>query len=189
MNFDKEKTSLNIDFFLKTLGVAAAKVESRYFRVYERLYTYELYHQLRLVLPESAHLLGEHVKSTPSFKEVGLINPLPGPKVIIPDFVYYNRSNKAFCAIEIKVGLSGRALVKDLEKLSRMIRLQDNGTQFAEYGVFHSIKADREQLVRLLNKPLYKKDVSMLNGQIYLGCQKNPTETPQYEKLENLITK
>jgi hypothetical protein len=150
-----------LKLFTKKLAEASRYIEEEYFRlpvasssdpilmVRERVYCYELYHQLRLLLPRNKSfpyaLHGEVDKSRHPF-----IERLMGRK--IPDFIihipgnYDLKSNLA--VMEVKpCGAEEEQVRKDLDTLIKFIK---------EAGYFAGINliygGNEEQLVRHLRK-------------------------------------
>src|SRR5437867_1930215 len=87
-------TSQEVEYFLNNLASAASRINSTYWtlsvaqgepKVLERVYAYELYHQMRLLLDDSA-ALALH----PEVSKIG--HPCRDPEIVrarIPDFIFH----------------------------------------------------------------------------------------------------
>jgi hypothetical protein len=140
----------------------------------ERVYSYELYHQLRLRLPRNESfpyvLHGEVDKSRHPF-----IKKLIGRK--IPDFIihipgsYDSRSNLA--VIEVKAcGAHEKQVHKDLETLSMFI---EKAHYFAGINLIYG--KDEEELIKHLRTGF--GEYRRYKGQLYVYWHPNPEEPAQ----------
>ncbi|HUX54044.1 MAG TPA: hypothetical protein VMV56_06500 [Williamwhitmania sp.] len=149
----------NIEVFKQELKSRAGQYTNDTFERYgERVFCYELYHQLRIGIDEirknfpdfltGALLQGEVKKMmiTGLLKRLHL-NPLQGE--IVPDFLIHSpSSSKAhYCAVEVKCinDLSEEAFMSDVSKLADLI------TNFNyEQGYFITVNSDIEYTRELL---------------------------------------
>lgn len=114
----------------------------------ERVYCYELYHQLRTIWPESTHVVlnGELDKRSHPFFVTNGIDP------VVPDFLVHSPASMKYnyCAIEVKCSTAGRdGIRKDLTTLSMLHN--DVGYRRCIYLIFGSDVSETITIVRSIN--------------------------------------
>jgi len=152
----------------------------------ERIFCYELYHQLRVRIEQiksenpdflqGAMLQGEVNKMM--IKELAVkfgLNPIKDK--IIPDFLIHSpgNANAHICAIEVKSGaeLKDGAFSRDLEKLNDLICSYEY-----QNGYFLSVNTEDDYISALLQK--IKPNIQKLRGR---GRIKVLNKKNQYSKL------
>ena len=115
--------------FTEILQSATASIEGSYFLLRidggspiprERIYCYELYHQMRLRWPiRSPYILNGELdkRAHPILRDLGIDN-------VTPDFLVHTPGSMDgnFAVIEVKNTISPRGVQKDLDTLDRFVR-------------------------------------------------------------------
>ncbi len=181
-------TDLTIENFLSKFVNAIKNIKQDYYSIEtiyrkqgiprERVYCYELYHQLRLKFNNDLLIIhGELDKS-------GHID-FQDPKRVVPDFLIHQPGTHKnnFVIIEVKGVIKRKKIIGDLEKIYKLI---NNSTIHYQYGIFLLYGYSFDDLVRQISR----EDLALIKNnhdeKIYIICSEKEGARIYKKKLSDL---
>lgn len=172
-----------------TLKKALQKVDNSYFKlpvsycdleiVRERVFCYELYHQIRKIQEENKYIVHFQLHAELDKKGHAFFKK---KKRKIPDFLIHKSGNNDhnICIIEVK-GVLNNKILKDLKSINI----------FLEYGYkFGILLIYNHSLNEFIDKILPKiKKCNKISEKIFICCVKNNKSEFEPQKLSTLLNK
>ena len=156
---------------LKNIKEAIEKIESKFYkiisangkeRIRERVFCYELYHQLRLIeFDYKFDIHGELDKA--GFYDID----------VIPDFLFHKQgSDENYCVIEVKGKIDSKGIRKDFKTLRKFLVVQ-KGIEAYKLAIFFLFNNSLEDFINYLKRNRKVIDLDIYSEKIIILCKKD----------------
>jgi hypothetical protein len=156
---------------LKNIKIAVEKIEKKFYsiisingeeRIRERVFCYELYHQLRLIeFNYKFDIHGELVKA--GFYNIN----------VIPDFLFHKQgSDDNYCIMEVKGELDSNGIYKDFKTLSKFLGKQKEIKAY-KLAIFLLFNQSLEAFINFLKRNGKVTNLDKYSEKIIILCKKD----------------